>query len=83
MTIIQLGRAYPLKARELTTKKDKNGRTYKFHSSHFALTSRTTVRVYGRDEDGAWASLDFKTKHAPKWLRRGIQDVEKMQAKAS
>ena len=80
MTIIQLNRAYPLKPRLLTTKKDDKGKTYEFSSSHFAMTTRSTVRVFGRDCDGAWAHLDFKLKHAPGWLRRGINDAEKVQA---
>lgn len=83
MTIIAIGKAYPLKARELETKKDQKGKTYKFTASAFAFTSHNRVRVYGQDKHEAWCTLDFKATQAPKWLKRGIRDVEEVQAKAS
>ena len=76
MTVIQISRAYPLKPRELMTKKDKNNRVFKFQANVFVFTDHKTVRVMGQDAYGAWCQLDFKVKNAPGWLRRGIRDVE-------
>lgn len=76
MTTLQIGRAYPIKARKLTSKKDENGKTWDFMASHFTMLDRRTVRVFGRDCDGAWAHLNFKLKDLPSWLRRGIRNAE-------
>jgi hypothetical protein len=81
MTMIQIGRAYPLKSRVLNTHKDDKGKVYTFQASHFVVLPKDTIRVMGQDEYEAWCRLDFKAKNAPKWLRRGIRDAEKMQAK--
>lgn len=80
MTIIQLGKAYPLKARELETRKDKHGNVYKFVASVFVMPDRNTVMVMGKDEYDAWCSLKIKAKNAPSWLRRGIRDAERVPA---
>ena len=78
MTFIQIGRAYPLKSRELFTKKNDNGKSHKFNASHFVLLPKGTIRVMGQDEHESWCRLDFKAKNAPKWLHRGIRDTGQM-----
>lgn len=58
------------------TKKDQNGRVYKFQASAFIFLDRNTIRVMGQDQHEAWCQLDFKVKNAPQWLRRGIRNAE-------
>lgn len=78
MKTFQMGRAYPLRHnKELETKKDAKGRTYKFMPSHFVILSNTTVKVMGQDQHEAWCALNFKAKTLPKWLKRSMQDAHK------
>lgn len=78
MKTFQIGRAYPLSHnKELETKKDVNGRTYKFKPSAFAIIDNRTVKVYGQDNKEAWCTLTFKAKTLPKWLKRCMIDAEK------
>jgi hypothetical protein len=77
---IHLQTVYPMKPRELFTKRDKAGQIHKFVATAFVMPVQTTIRVYGLDDKGIWCTLDFKAKLAPKWLRRALRDAEQMQA---
>ena len=73
---INLQTVYPMKPRELFTKRDKAGVVHKFKGTAFVMPSDKTIRVYGLDEKGVWCTLDFKVTLAPKWLRRALRDAE-------
>jgi hypothetical protein len=76
MKTLQLHRAYPMKGPELETKRDDRGKTYKFNVSAVALIARDTVVVYGQDKYEVWCKKQFKTKTMPKWLKRGLRDLQ-------
>lgn len=71
----QLNRAYPFKGPELETKKNEQGKTYKFTVSAVSLISRDTVVVYGQDKHEVWCNKKFKLKTMPKWLKRGLHEM--------
>lgn len=77
---INLQTAYPMKPRELFTKRNRQGEVHKFTSTAFVMISHKTIRVYGQDAKGVWCTLDFKATLAPKWLRRAIRDAENVRA---
>lgn len=83
MKTFQIGTAYPLTHnRELETKKDKFGKTYKFIPNSFQILDHKTVRVWGQDKHEVWCNLNFKAKTLPKWLKRCMTDAQKqVQAK--
>lgn len=84
MKIFQTGKGYPLTHnKELETKKDKFGKTYKFVPTYFIIVDSRTVKVLGQDKHEAWCSLTFKAKTLPKWLKRCMTDAEKVSSKAS
>jgi len=76
MKTLQMNRAYPMKGPELETKADDRGKTYKFNVSAVALVSRQTVVVYGQDKYEVWCKKTFKTKTMPKWLKRGLRELQ-------
>jgi hypothetical protein len=76
MKTIQLHRAYPLKGPELETKADEKGKTYKFNVSAVAVVDRATVVVYGQDKHEVWCKKAFKAKTMPKWLKRGLRELQ-------
>lgn len=82
MSTLQLGRAYPIDERPMKTKRNHEGNKFEFRATFLQLWLKHKVRVWGRDEDGVWCRRTYKFNKLPKWLRRGIKKIGKMQAKA-
>jgi hypothetical protein len=84
MTTLQMGRAYPIsEPRRLKTKPDMEGNRYEFDGNFIQAWPNKTIRVIGVDQDGVWCRKEYKPKHMPKWLKRGVKEVgKKVQAQA-
>lgn len=75
MTTIQIGRAYPFDGPELRTVRDIRGKRYDFKVAHISFLRHDVVVVHGQDKLGVWCKREYKAKHAPKWLKKGIRNV--------
>jgi len=74
-----MGRAYPIDERPMKTKRDELGRTFEFRATHLQIWLKNKIRVWGPDKDGIWCRRSYKLKKLPKWLRRGIKKIGKVQ----
>lgn len=74
MTTFTVRSPYAITGPMLETKKNSQGKTYKFLPSHFIVITRDRVRVVGQC-DSVWCAIDYKSKAVPKWLRREMSRV--------